>query len=814
MSQTTAYGSITVVDVSDAKEFSVQPMSNLPLVVIYDPLNTSNPYNPNWGTTNLLVTPVIYYGTTPLTPGTTQGLSVEWRRQEGTGAFTQLTTGETVTSAGGLSVTANKFSTTVSLLTYRVTATYLEPTIGTTLTAQGQITFSKLENAGAPRNVQLIGDSIFKYNENRTITGASAITLTADVSGAGVSVSNWEYLDANNTWQPYPGATSAATLIVNATDSTFVYDKCVVRVNTNYAEVYDVHTITKLYDGAPGTNVISAILSNENQMIPVNDNVPDYSSAVSTITIYQEGEDVTSDWTIALEYDHNNLTVSQSTSTGGATGDTATVTAMVGQSGNVTFRCTYNTANTYDDVVKTFSLIKIESGADGQSPTVYSIEPNALAINLAADGTYTPASLVLNGYQQKEGNKTAYSGRFKVMAGTTTVYQSGSNESSKFIPCTDFPPGVKELSCTLYKQGGFTDVLDSQTVVVTTDGASAINVILGNYADVLACSNENALLANQTITVPFAAYRGTSRIACTLTSINFLGVAPTSNTPASTSADGSIVWTLPKDKVITDTTGTIDLVFSAGGITVTSKYSWSRSNEGAGGENSVLLQVFAPGGNIFTPPVTSITMESLLLDGSQEVTATAYQWYKWQGGNYSAISGATSSTLTIQSSAVDSYASYRLTATYNGKSYNGYYSLFDKGDPLQVTVLSSLGTQLVNGDGSGAVYVKVSQGGEEVDALKSERFLYEDPTTAATGDYYYKLSTANKSVTLMRYDGSAWVVATDSYTGSYRWTWRDKDGNPITEWASGMSLPTSGKVIYMDGDMINQKIIGDVAVEI
>ena len=139
--------------------------------------------------------------------------------------------------------------------------------------------------------------------------------------------------------------------------------------------------------------------------------------------------------------------------------------------------------------------------------------------------------------------------------------------------------------------------------------------------------------------------------------------------------------------------------------------------------------------------------------------------------------------------------------------------MFDKTDPIQVSVMSSVGTQLVNGMGAGAIYAKVSRNGEEIDAMKSERFFYENPSTAKSGDYYYKVDETNKTITLMKYT-SSWAEAPSSdstFTGSYSWTWRDKDGNTVTE-VKGTTLPTSGKIIYIDGSMVDKKIIADVEV--
>ena len=53
------YGSITLVDITDSGQLSVYPTSNMPLSIIYDP--DQNTYTPNWSSTNLTLTPVIYY---------------------------------------------------------------------------------------------------------------------------------------------------------------------------------------------------------------------------------------------------------------------------------------------------------------------------------------------------------------------------------------------------------------------------------------------------------------------------------------------------------------------------------------------------------------------------------------------------------------------------------------------------------------------------------------------------------------------------------------------------------------------------------
>lgn len=845
MAQAVAYGSITIVDITDLAEFSVQPMSNLPLSVVYDP--DQNNYNPDWSTSNLRLTPLVYYGGDNVALGTT-GLTITWERQEGVSSRAPITTGEEVVDNGVLRVSQTKFSSSVAMLTYIVTATYNEPTSQQTLTAQGQITFSLVRNASTAKTATITGESIFKYNSSQAIVGATSITLTGKVNN--VSISEWQYQSATNpvAWTKYPGSGTVGSLTVNATDNTFINDKCVIRLMTSDNTVYDLHTITKLRDGAAGSSTLSAVLTNDDQSIPIINGTPDYSAATTRIIIYNGGSVDTSNWTISLSAS-TGVTYSDSTTV--SAHDTVAVTGMTTDSGTVTFTCSKSGKA---DIIKTFSVIKVPAGIDGTSPTIYSLKADNLALNRAEGGSLTPASVTFRSYSKTGSeDEVTYSGRFQIFENITyseykaaspkptAVYTSTANESSHpYSPSTS----ATSVLCLLFEKDGTTTILDNQSVAITSDGktgkqgpqgedgAAAVNVIFSNYSDVLTCANNNTLMSAQTIKIPFAAYEGTTRIPCTFTSIKLLNVDPAAigtgandSKYATTTSDGQIVWVLPSGTAVNQPSNILSITFTAqtssGNVPVVCNYSWSRSTAAKDGVNSVLLQIFTPSGtNTLNQNVTSTMLQAQLTDGSTDVTSSAtYQWAKFQSGSYTDISGATSYQYTVQGSTVDSYASFRCTASYSGKSYVAYFSVFDKTDPIQVAIFSSVGTQLVNGIGEGALYVKVTQNGSEVDGIKSERFLTANPDTATTGDYYYKLDKTNKSVSLMYYTGSAWTDVTSStdaqhkYTGTYTWTWRDKNGDVVTA-VGGNTLPVDGKCIYLDGDMVDSKIIADVEVTI
>ena len=841
------YGSITLVDLTDVGQLSVYPTSNMPLSIIYDP--DQNSYTPNWGNTNLTLSPTIFYNTTQLTAPTT-GLRVTWTRREGTAAATALTSGEAILTNGNLSVTANKFTPSSSMITYIVSVEYDEPETGRTLTAEGQITFSLVKLASSAKTCIISGETVFKYDKDGTLTTNGTITLTATVNN--VSISAWQYKTSTGTWANYPNLTTnqlkAGTLAVKSTDNVFVSDVATIKVTTDDANVYDIHSITKLRDGAPGDKAVSAVLTNENQRIPCDANGNPISGAfdeaTSRVIIYDGGVDDTANWSILAT--GTNVIFTQ-------TGASVTVTSLTSATGSVTFTCQ---KSGYGNIIKTFSLVKVTAGQNGTSPTIHSLECSALAINkttpTSGAAAYSPTSVVIKAYQRVgDAAKTLYtSGRFWIKAGSTNIYKSNSDEQSGSYTITSTNMGTafsnaNYMTVELYASGGFTTLLDSQTIVFTSDGArgqqgedgepgeDAINIIMGNYADVIPCTSANRTQAQMIIDIPFVGYKGTTQVPCTWSSTppKLLGVSynPTSassnpSSSATASSIGHIKYTIPASTNVSAASGSITLSFTCEGKQITQNYSWTRSTAATNGVNAKLFELYTVGGDVFTSRESqNITIIGRLMDGSQDVTssATNWTWAKWQDGAYTTLSTTTGkytvngSQLTVNNSAVDGFASFRATCSYSSVTYTAYYSLIDRLDPIQAAAFCSLGDQIVNGQGIGAFYVIVTDTGtgQELDTLKSDRFLTQAPENPSAGDFYYHLNSTNKTVILKKYSGSAWADAgtADLPKGIYTWTFRDANGNATT---FNGTAQASGKVIYVDGTLVSKKIIADVKVEI
>ena len=83
----------------------------------------------------------------------------------------------------------------------------------------------------------------------------------------------------------------------------------------------------------------------------------------------------------------------------------------------------------------------------------------------------------------------------------------------------------------------------------------------------------------------------------------------------------------------------------------------------------------------------------------------------------------------------------------------------------------------------------------EVDALLGP-ISETAPSSPASGDFWYQVNHTAGTVTLMKYNGSAWASATETQSLSYTWYAQDKDGNAVT-------FGKTGKVIYLSAAEID-----------
>lgn len=899
---TISYGSITIVDITDVGEFSVYPKCNLPTTVIYssDPVG----YTPNWQSNNLAITPVAYYAGQSVS----SNLTWVWTRKEGTsstGSAISASRGEYVSNGtdpiggqtyapGTLVVTQNQFAsgTNYSQLTYVVTATYSDATIGRDLVAEGQITFSKVEQGASAKTAKITGENVFKYNTNGALTPTGAtITLTGEVVNC--TISGWQYKNGSGNYVAYPNSGTASTLTVNPTDAVFFNDKANIKLVTNDNKIYDVFTIYKLYDGAAGTATISAVLSNEDQMIAAraNGTPVSYNGATSTVRVLMGGNDITKDATITITSDSGVGYTPSKSDDSYTSNDTVTVTSLNNSTtaANIYFKCegyaerkdlnnntyvankyyiksgsdyiiatgAYNGNLTYYehyDLTKTFSLIKVTAGADAQTFYIYDLVLNTLSINKDIQGNYVPANYIASATRTTVSptsvTTAAYTGKYRITESYSNsddvVVYAASNAAVASLTRTPTSNTVTKILVELLDTGG-SEVLDKQTIIITSDGKTgqqgpqgnagkdAISVLLGNEAEVIPCNSKNKVGSQHVVEIPFATYKGTARVASTSVSADALlsGVTATTGN-SSTSSDGYVRYTIPANTTV-PVSGTAQIQITVEGTIYTKLFSYTRSSDAA---DAVVMQLYSPDGGLIENGTGSVTIKGTLRDGTEDVVSQAtWSWKKYGGAHadaegYGDIDGnnpegedpeasASGATLTVYPSAVNGYASFKATAVYDSETYVAYMSIQDKSDPIQVSVHSTVGTQIVNGQGAGAIYVRVTRDGEEIDAIGDARVSagtasHTTVSNPSAGESYFELNATNRTATWWRYTNGAWEQPTLEAT--YEWSFRDKNNAQITTSTASLPLDINGKMygkaIYVDANTVANKITADVKVTV
>lgn len=136
-----ASGEITIVDLFDNKELSIYLTSNLPKTQKYDA--TSKNFVPNWESENLTITPNISLNQMSI-PLNSSGLTISFKRRDGSSSETSLITGENV-NGGILTINKNVLDeSNTDLITYICYVTYLDG--DQSVNTQADMTFSLVEN--------------------------------------------------------------------------------------------------------------------------------------------------------------------------------------------------------------------------------------------------------------------------------------------------------------------------------------------------------------------------------------------------------------------------------------------------------------------------------------------------------------------------------------------------------------------------------------------------------------------------------------------------------------------------------------------
>lgn len=138
---------------------------------------------------------------------------------------------------------------------------------------------------------------------------------------------------------------------------------------------------------------------------------------------------------------------------------------------------------------------------------------------------------------------------------------------------------------TIEKRFSYSIAFKGATGSTGSSGTSATTVQQGVDAIAVPTDLSGATTSSITITVPFAGYVGTTRVAATVAVTNLpSGITVTSNTAATSSADGSFVLTIASGSTLGGpNSGSITTTYTANGLTFPKAISWVKAKQGTQG---------------------------------------------------------------------------------------------------------------------------------------------------------------------------------------------------------------------------------------
>lgn len=464
----------TFVDITDQRKLSAYITSNLPKTQSEDPNVLPHTYAPSWATTNLKLTPVIFLDQTNLVLNAS-GLTITWKRKDGTSAEASLATGESA-SGGILTVSKDMLASSSSgMITYICYISYYDTETKNTVNISADITYTLVKNAENARLAYVTSDTyVFKYNTSSTLVGASQATLTAQVQG--VSISKWQYKNSSGAWADYPTTSdnsniTSGTLVVKPAHAVFVNNVAQIKLVTDDADVYDTVTITKIYDGAKGeqgasgsagTGGLSVILGNEAQTIACS--ASGTVSAELSITIPFTGYVgiIQTACTCTVGTLPSGMTVKTNTAaTASAAGSLVLTVASGATLGgasvlNGTIDLTFTISG--KSVVKKFGWTKSNkgsNGSNGENAVVFSVYAPNGTIVVNQSGSLTLATSAYNGTTAITSATYQWA---KYVNGTWTNI-SGATSSTLTVSGSDIV-NIQSYRCTMtYNSKSYVDVI-------------------------------------------------------------------------------------------------------------------------------------------------------------------------------------------------------------------------------------------------------------------------------------------------------------------------------------------------------------------
>ena len=797
MSSKKAYGSITIYDLGDTDKLSVDIEYNQPRDIIYNYVD----YNPDFTREPLVLKPIVYLGSDQLDIANIK--EIIWKKQLNDGSIEIISDGIDI-STYNLTISENILNEINRNIKYICEVSYKA------LNASNSISFNLLIQPKPISSCSISGESIFLYDHEQNIKGSDTITLTAKLDDC--TITEWQYKNNQGNWLTIPSSENKNSIDIKAVDTYYVNDVAVIKALTTASGVYDIHQITKVRDGAAGADLLQVALSNEDIDVPCDKdgNLLEgaLNQASTSVKVYLGNQDITSVVNIS-----DNIVESDVEGYFDNETKTYKITNLTGLTGKVEFTVSHEGEKT---ITKTFWVTKVYAGQDGKNPEIFYLHLNTTVINKTKEGNYTPDVIQARAYKTVGSRQEDYSGYIKFYSANGTEINSNSSNDIVHIRSLNVSSvGDYQYSIHLYDAQDSTKLLDSQTIIVVSDGDKgdvgdkgddSINAILGNIGEQIPCDkdgNTTELIIN----IPFEAFKGTERIPCSASITGLISDELILNQSeckdSTTTAAGNIQIKVIKDKTLGNKkSGILDITLTTTDtdspvVLTTLKFNWAKCMTGEDGASSPFLSIYTPDGNVINNGENSIKLVSRLIDGVSEVSDYSIKWFEYDSENkqYSELP-STSKQLELDKDHINSFGLYKCIATYNDGEYEAYTQVYDKTDPLQVEIFSTIGDKITSKGSQGYLYAKVYRNGLELDPLQNLLIQSSPPANPAIGDVWYQTGVIGSG--LGKYTGDhGWISFQNDDITEFIWTIIANDASQAETYTS------SGNFLKINGSMID-----------
>lgn len=324
-----AQGQFTIIDFNDAITLTGFISSNLAKTQMYNPDN--NTYNPDWASTNLVLTPSLYVaGTTVDKIAATEVQSVKWYEGNNT---TAIATGGDYALSGSknhILTVKNNVMAGQAGKDFRCEIEYLDATTQLTLKYMSSISFSRVVNGSGITDLMVTTPSgnVFKNSEVATLT-AKAELWRGSVSDTTNVAFQWYKMDSSITtdegggvgWKKlsnasnaYEGATSATLTIYAAMVESYGVYKCVATDTDTTSNTYN-QTFVDTASFIDNSDPLQVIIQSTGGDTFKNGE----GSTVLTARVYRAGEEIDTEGTGSYtwsKYDKDGNKVTAFTKTG------------------------------------------------------------------------------------------------------------------------------------------------------------------------------------------------------------------------------------------------------------------------------------------------------------------------------------------------------------------------------------------------------------------------------------------------------------------------------------------------------------------